>query len=1014
MRLLPPILLILLALLVARPSGAAWNPPGVDLSRPRVLFRPADLPAIRARIAREPWRSVVEAMLQRSALADTVALDDHALSSEMFKARAARDLAFLYAVDRMLVNGEVVPFPTAAARQAVGDRIRDLLKSMFTRDRLALDPPLGGWDRDISTSEELLQWASAYDALLGAGYDFGDARAGIETGLVDLASELYDNYANPETAANRALDHQNNHRSKSASALVVAAIALAEYTPAPGTDPRGIRDPAVWLEYGLDQADQTLRYVTLAGDGAYAEGPFYWRFAAQNVVPFARAWDRLVGGASWPVHGVDVPSLWRHPLFARVQRWMLDMTLPDGSLAPIDDANPGRAHYFGALPPGLADAAAYRWRWEHAPPLLETDGNVDLGPDSIVLGDDALLPATPAGSATAFYVEGGNAIFRSDWSGDAVMAIGLAEHDTAALFGRDRDGIGVVPQSHEHTDPGAFLLHAFGERLALDPGYLSFAQRTFVNQPEHHNVILVDGRGPLDFFAAQYFFWRDDLLSRPPAEGQATLSDTLDTGFLDAATATTRYGSHAAAPPTEAVPLIQRRFLFPDHRYLVLADAVTTRPGEGRAFTWLLHGNGGGTSGGSFEPTAAGGRWLRPAARLDAGVAFDVAAPSFATDTSNHEEYGKLLRTHTVLRAAASGERVRAATVLYPTRAGEAPAEIVDLGWVGVAALRVVDAAGDRRVVLAHRAVSGTALALPGAATGLRDAETDGSVALFDAHADGSLRLAWAEGATQLSYDGVLRLAAATRGRLGLALSPGRVEAVAQNVDREVRVRGLDFVATAADFACALRQTSDGPAVRLGRERRFVLRADGGNSGPAADPGPNRTTNPGETITLDGSASCDGDGDALSARWELVSAPAGSAWSLTGADTLRPRLLTDRVGPYRLRLVVTDPHGATSLPADLLILAGPRCNDGVDNDLDGLFDYPEDPGCASPEWPTENPSCSDGADDDGDGSIDWPSDPECLGPHSLREDIVTCGLGFELALLLPPVLWLRRRQRAQG
>ncbi|TSC68736.1 MAG: Uncharacterized protein G01um101456_518 [Parcubacteria group bacterium Gr01-1014_56] len=59
-----------------------------------------------------------------------------------------------------------------------------------------------------------------------------------------------------------------------------------------------------------------------------------------------------------------------------------------------------------------------------------------------------------------------------------------------------------------------------------------------------------------------------------------------------------------------------------------------------------------------------------------------------------------------------------------------------------------------------------------------------------------------------------------------------------------------------------------------------------------------------------------------------------------------------------------------------------QCTDTIDNDGDGLIDYPADPGCASASDNNESnppppppsspiPQCSDGIDNDQDGKIDW-------------------------------------------
>ena len=62
----------------------------------------------------------------------------------------------------------------------------------------------------------------------------------------------------------------------------------------------------------------------------------------------------------------------------------------------------------------------------------------------------------------------------------------------------------------------------------------------------------------------------------------------------------------------------------------------------------------------------------------------------------------------------------------------------------------------------------------------------------------------------------------------------------------------------------------------------------------------------------------------------------------------------------------------------------PQCDDGIDNDGDGLIDYPADPGCTSSSDDDETgggimPQCMDSVDNDSDGLTDYPADPGCTG-----------------------------------
>src|SRR5262249_2026117 len=96
-------------LVLAVPAAAAWAPAGVDLTRPRILFRTGDVAVLQARLEREPYLTLLAALVRRARQADGVALDDHTIDTERIKARAAKDLAFLYAVDRTLEGGHAVP-----------------------------------------------------------------------------------------------------------------------------------------------------------------------------------------------------------------------------------------------------------------------------------------------------------------------------------------------------------------------------------------------------------------------------------------------------------------------------------------------------------------------------------------------------------------------------------------------------------------------------------------------------------------------------------------------------------------------------------------------------------------------------------------------------------------------------------------------------------------------------------------------------------------------------------------
>ena len=104
-----------------------------------------------------------------------------------------------------------------------------------------------------------------------------------------------------------------------------------------------------------------------------------------------------------------------------------------------------------------------------------------------------------------------------------------------------------------------------------------------------------------------------------------------------------------------------------------------------------------------------------------------------------------------------------------------------------------------------------------------------------------------------------------------------------------------------------------------------------------------------------------------------------------------------------------DPDGHTE--AWRAVLPEPvigECNDGIDNDGDGLVDL-ADPGCPFPESTPENPQCDDGIDNNGDGLVDF-DDPNCQPSWPYWEK-APCGIGIELVALIPAIRLLHSRRR---
>lgn len=78
------------------------------------------------------------------------------------------------------------------------------------------------------------------------------------------------------------------------------------------------------------------------------------------------------------------------------------------------------------------------------------------------------------------------------------------------------------------------------------------------------------------------------------------------------------------------------------------------------------------------------------------------------------------------------------------------------------------------------------------------------------------------------------------------------------------------------------------------------------NSLPVAKAGATQNVVVGTSVTLDGTASSDANGDSLTYKWSLLYKPTGSLASLASASTSKPTFNADTVGTFVVSLIVND------------------------------------------------------------------------------------------------------------
>jgi len=322
----------------------------------------------------------------------------------------------------------------------------------------------------------------------------------------------------------------NNHAWLQAFGLAEAGLVLA-----------GDHEPAAdWAQYCLDL--YVGRFLCALGyDGDNNEGIGYWGYGLSFVVPYAEMMR--------DVCGLD---LFEHPWLAQTGRFPLYTAVPHQHAVSFADTGQPNHGVVGPAATSQVRGLALACRDLYGLWYGGVRGPID-----------GLAPKPPVDLPPSKVYD----------------FIGWAVFNTDLVDGRDGVTVGLRSgpfyAGHQHEDLNAFVIHAYGEPLAIDGGHYDWYGSPQFNNwstlTRAHNTLLIDGL--------------DQNSRRPGADGKLT-------AFVDAPAAGLTVGVTGGPMVYDGrVERFERRLVFLKPGVVLSHDRVIAAKSPVKV-GWLLHGIG--------------------------------------------------------------------------------------------------------------------------------------------------------------------------------------------------------------------------------------------------------------------------------------------------------------------------------------------------------------------------------------------------------------------------------------
>lgn len=458
----------------------------------------------------------------------------------------------------------------------------------------------------------LAWYAQAFDMLKGSGGYTDPELAAARGKIVADMNLLRDDWAlimrfGLEKGLEVILNDHNNIGIRRYSAIILAGIATDGLTVSEIDKYKSVLDSSV--DHMIDDG------------GGWAEGPNYMVYTYQLLLPLFLS-----------MRNNNLFDYFQEDHVKKNFLWSFDTRMPDGNRPNHDDSH--LLHFPNALLSDEENGGFYNFDFDLIGRQLS---RVDIGlwVELYCRYNAAVSPKEPE-YTSLIIPEAGSVVFRTGWTENATYLFVSAEHGDARTHG----------YGHEHSDAGSFILHSGGNTMVHDSGYAGFEESKDLRSGDAHNTILVDGKG----------------IPGPTLGSAGGVDVHIASSILypNCNFAELNYSYENAD--------FERYVLFLDDAFFVLSDRVSAS--SVHEYTWLLHGMGGGTTGGTFTPgfpTWNGGIYSYQGTDLMVFTASSPGSPtSFSTSIDVFAPYHVRL-DHTRYEAKKNGDDLTFLSVLYPS-----------------------------------------------------------------------------------------------------------------------------------------------------------------------------------------------------------------------------------------------------------------------------------------------------------------------------------------------------------